>query len=642
MSSQTKTLNSKQFFARHGVLSKWHPNYEHRLGQLQMAEAVESALADKKHLIVEAGTGTGKTLAYLIPAILSGKRVVISTGTKNLQEQLFYKDIPFLQKHLSSPIAVCYMKGRGNFACRQKIYDAEKSPVLSGMEEVADFEIIREWEKTTLTGDRAEIKTLPEQSAAWAKIDARRDLCSGQKCPQFDRCFLTQMHQRAVESNIIIVNHHLFFADLALREEDFGSIIPEYAAVIFDEAHEIEDIAGQYFGVSVSSPQLHDLTRDVAAVARLKKFGCTELDEILNVAGQTAEMFFQLFGMSEGRTGFREHDAFREKYEEQYHNFLRALELIGLQLQLIKNAPEEVMPLYRRSREYSEKLRFWMENVEKSFVYWVERRGRGCFLQATPIDVSAHLAEKLFRTVDSVILTSATLAVAGKFEFTESRLGLKHARTLTVDGQFDYQKQALLYVPQHLPDPRSPVFSRAAAEEIVKILNHSRGRAFVLFTSYQQMRLVHDLVSMEIAYPTLLQGTGPRSALLEEFRTTPNCVLFATSSFWQGVDVQGEQLSCVIIDKLPFAVPSDPVVEARVTSIREEGGNPFYDYQIPQAALALKQGFGRLIRSRSDRGVLVMLDNRITKQRYGQVFFDSLPDYAFTTEIEDVEKFFDV
>ena len=642
MSTQTKTLNSKKFFSRHGVLSKWHPNYEHRLGQLQMAEAVESALADKKHLIVEAGTGTGKTLAYLIPAILSGKRVVISTGTKNLQEQLFYKDIPFLQKHLSSPIAVCYMKGRGNFACRQKIYDAEKSPVLSGMEEMADFEIIREWEKTTLTGDRAEIKTLPEQSAAWAKIDARRDLCSGQKCPQFDRCFLTQMHQRALESNIIIVNHHLFFADLALREEDFGSIIPEYAAVIFDEAHEIEDIAGQYFGVSVSSPQLHDLTRDVAAVARLKKFGCVELDEILNVAGQTAEMFFQLFGMSEGRTGFREHDAFREKYEEQYHNFLRALELIGLQLQLIKNAPEEVMPLYRRSREYSEKLRFWMENVEKSFVYWVERRGRGCFLQATPIDVSAHLAEKLFRTVDSVILTSATLAVAGKFEFTESRLGLKHARTLTVDGQFDYQKQALLYVPQHLPDPRSPVFSRAAAEEIVKILNHSRGRAFVLFTSYQQMRMVHDLVSMEIEYPTLLQGTGPRSALLEEFRTTPNCVLFATSSFWQGVDVQGEQLSCVIIDKLPFAVPSDPVVEARVTSIREEGGNPFYDYQIPQAALALKQGFGRLIRSRSDRGVLVMLDNRITKQRYGQVFFDSLPDYAFTTEIEDVEKFFDV
>src|SRR4051794_12529187 len=355
MSSPTKTLTAKQFFSRHGVLSKWHPNYEHRAGQLEMAEAIELALANKQHLIVEAGTGTGKTLAYLIPAILSGKRVVISTGTKNLQEQLFYKDIPFLQKHLPSPIQVCYMKGRNNFACRQKIYDAEKSPVLSGMEEVADFEIIREWEKTTLTGDRAEIKTLPEHSSAWLKIDARRDLCSGQKCLQFDRCFLTQMHQRAMESNIIIVNHHLFFADLALREEEFGSIIPEYAAVIFDEAHEIEDVAGQYFGITISSHQIHDLTRDVGATARLKNFGSLELDEILNVAGQATEMFFQLFGITEGRTGFREHAAFLEKNDEQYHNFMRAIELIGLQLQLIKNAPEEVIPLYRRCREYAEK-----------------------------------------------------------------------------------------------------------------------------------------------------------------------------------------------------------------------------------------------------------------------------------------------
>jgi ATP-dependent DNA helicase DinG len=642
MVSPTKTLTARQFFSRHGVLSKWHPKYEHREGQLQMAEAVESALADKKHLIVEAGTGTGKTLAYLIPAILSGKRIVISTGTKNLQEQLFYKDIPFLQQHLSTPIQVCYMKGRGNFACRQKIYDAEKTPVLSGLEEVADFEIIREWEKTTGTGDRAEIKTLPEHSSAWAKIDARRDLCSGQKCQQFERCFLTQMHQRAAESNIIIVNHHLFFADLALKEEEFGSIIPEYAAVIFDEAHEIEDIAGQYFGVSISSHQVHDLTRDIAAVARQQKFGSADLDEILSVADQATDQFFQLFGSSEGRSGFREHGPFLEKYDEQYQNLLRAMELVGLELQLIKNSPEEVIPLYRRSKEYSEKLRFWMESVEKSFVYWVERRGRGTFLQATPIDVSSVLEEKLFSRVSSVILTSATLAVAGQFEFTESRLGLKQARTLTVDGHFDYQKQALLYVPQHLPDPRSPAFAKAAADEIVKLLEWSRGRAFVLFTSHQQMRMIHDRVSLEIDYPTLLQGTGPRSALLEEFRTTPNCVLFATSSFWQGVDVQGEQLSCVIIDKLPFAVPSDPVVEARVAALREQGGNPFYDYQIPQAALALKQGFGRLIRSRSDRGVLAMLDNRITKQRYGQVFFDSLPDYAFTTELEDVEKFFNV
>jgi len=286
-------------------------------------------------------------------------------------------------------------------------------------------------------------------------------------------------------------------------------------------------------------------------------------------------------------------------------------------------------------------LQFWMESGEKSYVYWIERRGRGTFLQATPIDVSQLLDEKLFDAIDTTILTSATLAVAGEFEFTKQRLGLRNARTLVVESHFDYSQQALLYVPQELPDPRSPAFTSAAAREIIEILTHSRGRAFVLFTSYQQMRLIYDKVSLEVPFQTLLQGSGPRSALLEEFRATRNAVLFATSSFWQGVDVPGEQLSCVIIDKLPFAVPSDPVVEARIAAIRNDGGDPFAGYQVPQAAIALKQGFGRLIRSRNDRGVLTLLDNRITKTRYGQIFFDSLPDYAFTTKRDDVERFFE-
>ncbi len=637
MPSPTRPVTIRHFFSPHGPLSKWHPNFEFRPGQLEMALEVEAALKENKHLIVEAGTGTGKTLAYLVPAILSGRRVVVSTGTKNLQEQLFFKDVPFLQQHFDRPLRVCYMKGRANYVCRQKIYDAEKEPILAGLEEVADFEIIRDWEKTTETGDRAEIRKLPETSTVWAKLDARRELCPGQKCPQFERCFITRMHQEAAASDIIIVNHHLFFADLAVKEDEYAAIIPEYAAVIFDEAHEIEDVAGQYFGVSISNYQLLDLRRDVAALARRKGFGSKDLEATLGQFEERTERFFEQFDALEGRTRFSP-----EASVEVYTDLKASLVALAAHLELVSDAPEELIPAQRRARELADNLRFLVENRDEAYVYWIEKRGRGCFLQATPVDVSSILSERLFSKVDTVVLTSATLAVASSFDYTQSRLGLRSCRTLLVAGLFDYGKQALLYVPQELPDPRSSRFPALAGGEILRLINASRGRAFVLFTSYAQMRRIYDRLAFDIDYPTLLQGTGPRNALLEEFRSTPNCVLFATSSFWQGVDVPGEQLSLVIIDKLPFAVPSDPVVEARIRTIREQGGNPFYDYQIPQAALALKQGFGRLIRSRSDRGVLALLDSRVTKQRYGQVFFDSLPGYGFTTEFADVEKFFNV
>ncbi len=606
-----------------------------------MSVAVAEALADRKHLIVEAGTGTGKTLAYLVPSILSGKRVIISTGTKALQEQLFFKDLAFLQTMFDKPIRACYMKGRQNYLCRQKVYDAEREPLLTGLEERKEFQIIRDWEKKTKTGDRSELSEFPEGSSAWWKMDARSDNCAGQKCQQFDRCFITEMHRRALESDIVVVNHHLYFADLAARDRTFGAILPDHEAVIFDEAHEIEDVAGQYFGLSVSNLQVHELVKDIAAISRRKLFATPDLDRGLIQLGDRCDEFFGLFPR-EGRQGFRNHEQFLHLNEAVYSELLLALETIAARLELVQSAIEDTLPLVRRAKLLQQNLRTWLETPDPAQVYWVEARGRGVYLQSTPIDVSQMLASRLFERLETVVLTSATLTVAGEFDYVRKRLGLPNARTLLIESPYDYTKQVILYVPPHLPDPRQAEFSWRAADVISEVLEASHGRAFVLFTSYQQMRQVYEMLKIRLDYPMMMQGEAPRTALLENFRNTPGAVLFGTSSFWQGIDVQGDQLSCVIIDRLPFAVPSDPVIAARTEAIRLAGGNAFYEYQVPQAALALKQGFGRLIRGATDRGVLVLLDNRITKLPYGKVFFDSLPPYRLTKKLADIRDFFSV
>jgi ATP-dependent DNA helicase DinG len=447
------------------------------------------------------------------------------------------------------------------------------------------------------------------------------------------------MHQRAAQSDLLIVNHHLFFADLALRQREYAALLPDYAALVFDEAHEMEDVATQYFGVEVSSYRMEELARDTEATLRMKAIKSHETLSAVGELRRRADLFFELFPRTEGRSNFDHRESFVEVNHGAYSGLANALMLLQTELSRVAERPEEINNLARRAKELRAALELVLESRERNMVYWWERRGRGVFMQATPIDVSTLLRERLFQQVETVILTSATLAVGGTFDFLKHRLGVQNARERILDSHFDYASQALLYTPIHLPDPRQPDFARLAAEEIVQLLKTTRGRAFVLFTSYAQMRDVYERVRPRLRYPLMMQGSMPRTELLDRFRSTPHAVLFGTSSFWQGVDVQGEQLSAVLIDRLPFAVPSDPVTAARIKQINEEGGNAFTEYQVPQAVITLKQGFGRLIRSESDRGILVMLDHRLMRMPYGRVFLESLPPYNKTNRLEDVKAF---
>jgi ATP-dependent DNA helicase DinG len=652
-----------EFFSPGGILARSSLPYEYRIGQLQMARAVEKALEERRHLIVEAGTGTGKTLAYLLPALRTGQRIIVSTGTKALQDQLYFRDVPFLET-LVGDLRVCYMKGRANYLCRHKLVTLRNQPILSGLEEIDQYRQISEWEQTTDTGDRAELSGMPESGALWAKLDARTEACLGSSCPDYRRCFITEMRRKALESDIIIVNHHLFFADLSVKREaanapDAG-ILPEVAAVIFDEAHELEDVASSYFGLSVSNIRFEELARDTDALLH-GKAGAESLPALTQQLRDRARMFFAGLPMTgDGRQPFTEREQFLETSGDLYTAVRVSLQRIEAEMDALTGI-DEAPGLKKRVTRLRSEFEFLLESNANNMVYWMERRifgggtdksssshkaggfksqSRNTFLQATPIDVSELLHELVFEQIPTVILTSATLTVQGSFEHIRMRLGLSEARELVVPSHFQYGEQALLYLPPEMPDPRDPEFPEAAARCIQRLLEITRGRAFCLFTSYAQMHVVYERLLPVLDFPILLHGTAPRKALLEQFRSTPNAVLFGTSSFWQGVDVQGEALSCVIIDRLPFAVPSDPVIQARMKAIEEAGGKPFFDYQVPSAVLTLKQGFGRLIRSLEDRGVLVLLDPRVTRQRYGQTFLASLPPYRMSASITDVEKFF--
>lgn len=647
----------EKIFGKEGVLAKFHGEYEFREGQIKMAEAVLKAFEKKKHLIVEAATGTGKTLAYLVPAIAAAlatkQRIIISTGTKNLQEQLMEKDIPFLQKAMPKKFTAAYMKGRSNYACLYRIKKAENQPILEGLDEMDYFEEIRHWSRESATGDRAELVTLPERLPFWSRINAKSETCIGQKCPDFEPCFITKMRERAEDADIVIVNHHLFFADLNVRGNQYGKVLPDYGAVIFDEAHLIEDIAADYFGFQISSFQIDELGRDADSLPITDAVIVRNLTKTVARIIGFADQFWARFNEGRGKEGrfpLAQNSFVRKTKDdleptplgEAYFHLDDALEQLETAVAVYEEKMPEAESLIRRIRQTRFDLDFIVTQTEQNYVYWLERRGRGVFLRASPIDVSNLLQEKLFDKVETVVMTSATLSANGKFDFIKDRLGLDNESTdtLLAPSSFDYEKQAIIYLPRSMPEPRSPEFSQMAAGEIIKLLNITNGRAFVLSTSFYSMNALYELVSSRVNFPCFVQGSMSKAGILEKFKETPNAVLFATSSFWQGVDVRGEQLSCVIIDKLPFAVPSDPVVAARTKYIDENGGKSFFEYSVPNAVITLKQGIGRLIRSKTDTGVIALLDSRLRTKGYGKDFLNSLPKTKITTDLKDVSEIF--
>lgn len=638
----------EQILGPNGAIAANHPMYEHRPGQIQMAQAVAGAIERNRHLCVEAGTGTGKTLAYLLPLIYSNRRVIVSTATKNLQEQLFTKDIPFLERALDRKLSVCYMKGRSNYLCWNKLEEIESSPYLFSPHDPEYLRLIKKWVHKTQTGDRAELAELPEDLLLWHHLDARRETCTGQKCRNFDACFITKIRQKALESDIVIVNHHLFFADLALRQEDFGSVLPDYSILVFDEAHEIEDVATQYFGVMISNYRIEELVRDTDRVLAETGSATSFLTGQIAKLAERSREFFAPFLAKEGRYSLQRLGSgaaiCRGLYD--HDNLSDAYTAMRVQMDVLRSALENlpvqsdsVEALVRRCGELENDFSTILESESAENVYWCEIRGRGVFLWASPINIANLLKDRLFSCVDCAILTSATLSTGGNFSFVKSRLGFEEADELIIPSHFDFANQAIFYIPRNIPEPREQGWVLHACKELETILDASEGRAFLLFTSYYQMEQVYQALKASLRFPLLIQGEMSKAGLLESFRGTPNAVLFATSSFWQGVDVQGEQLSCVVIDKLPFSVPSDPVVAARIAQINESGGNAFYDYQIPAATILLKQGLGRLIRSKTDRGILALLDKRILTKSYGRMFLRSLPPAPLIHDSKKISNF---
>jgi ATP-dependent DNA helicase DinG len=636
-----KTLvSARELLGPDGPFAREVPNFAPRESQQTMAEAVEEAIADAQMLIAEAGTGTGKTFAYLVPALRSAKRVIVSTGTKTLQDQLFHRDLPRVREVLGARLRTSLLKGRANYLCLYRLDQTNKEGRFSSRDQVSQLQAIRAWAQRTGSGDRGEFAEVPEDSPLWPRVTSTTENCLGAECPMFGECFVVKARRAAQEADLVVVNHHLLFADLAIKQEGFGEILPGAQAFILDEAHQIPELAGQFFSISITARQITELASDALAECGSVSGALAGLREPIEAIAPAVKRVRLALDKLPPKGGFAaiENDADAQK---ELRDLEEAMRKLGDALAAQAERSRGLGTTHERAETLCQRLHVVLDGGAHESVHWYELSAHGFSFHATPLDLAPPLRALRDLSRAAWVFTSATLSVAGDFDHFARQLGLDDPVALSLASPFDYTRQALAYLPKGLPDPNAFDYTERVVAAARPVIDAARGRTFVLFTSHRALRRAAELL-VDLPFPLFVQGTAPRHQLLTEFRESGNGVLLGAASFWEGVDVAGEALSCVIIDKLPFAAPDDPVLEARLSALRESGGNPFFEWQIPAAVIALKQGAGRLIRDVADRGVLMLCDPRLTSRAYGKLFMKSLPPLPITRELGDVQKFFGV
>ena len=634
----------KDVFAPDGLLATGIPGYRLRPQQLEMAERIAAAIADNSVLVAEAGTGTGKTYAYLVPALLSGGKVIVSTGTKNLQDQLFSKDIPTVRKVLGAPVQVALLKGRANYLCHYHLERALDDGRFVAREDAAHAARIARFAKSTKTGDKADCGDVPENSTVWGMVTSTRENCLGQDCPYNKECFVLAARREALAADLVVVNHHLFFADVMLRDEGTAELLPACNTVIFDEAHQLPETASLFFGDNVSTAQVIDLARDVRTEGLVSAKDCLDLPKLCGVVEKAAKDLRLTLPVEPARFSLAQLEG-RGGFDNSLVGLVRELEVLTALLETQAQRSEGLENCWRRACELVAQLRRWQKGADANYVRWGETYTLSLQLNATPLVIASIMEKQMSGHPRAWVFTSATLAVQRDFSHYCGEMGLEGAESAFWDSPFDYEKQALLYAPSGLPDPNNFAYTEAVVKAAFPVVKASGGRAFFLCTSLRAMRRTHELLQEQLEragldFPLLIQGEGSKNELLERFRRLGNAILVGSQSFWEGVDVRGEALSLVVIDKLPFAPPDDPVLSARIERMKTEGKNAFMDYQLPRAVINVKQGAGRLIRDETDRGVLMICDPRLITKPYGKRVWRSLPPMKRTRELDVVLDFF--